>query len=287
MIKSSLCLLVLSQLLTSLAFAFPLPTWQTSRERSMVELPSTFGQGYDFEGIVALSNCSGSLIQLEGASDSDFGLILTNGHCYEGGFTRPGSYVFGVPSRRTFTLLNSAAKSVGRVTARVVVYSTMTNTDMTIYQLRETYSEIKTKFGIRPLTLSSQHPSQTTPMEVVSGYWLRGYSCEIEAFISQLREEDWFFSDSIRYTRPGCETIGGTSGSPIVAAGTKTVIGVNNTGNESGERCTMNNPCEIDQNGEVTSNKGYSYGQQTYWVYSCLNKSKEIDLTIPGCLLPH
>jgi V8-like Glu-specific endopeptidase len=287
MIKSSLSLLVLTCFLPVLSMAFPLPTLQMTENRANVQLPSTFGQDYDFEGIVALSNCSGSLFKLEGAPDSDFGLILTNGHCYEGGFSRPGSYVFGAPSRRTFTLLNSKASSVGRVTARVVVYSTMTNTDMTIYQLRETYSEILTKYGIRPLTLSSQHPSEATPMQVVSGYWLRGYSCQVEAFINQLREDEWSFSDSLRYSRPGCETIGGTSGSPIIAAGTKTIIGVNNTGNESGGKCTMNNPCEVDQNGQITYNKGYSYGQQTFWIYSCLNKSHELDLTVNGCLLPH
>ncbi len=245
------------------------------------------GQDYDFEGIVALSNCSGSLIQLEGAPDSDFALILTNGHCYEGGFSRPGTFVYGRPSQRNFSLLDSSANRVGRVTAQVVVYSTMTDTDMTIYRLRETYEQIKSKYGIRPLTLSSKRPQERTPMQVISGYWLRGYACSVETFVHQLREDAWTFSDSIRYSQPGCDTIGGTSGSPILATGTREVIGVNNTGNESGERCTMNNPCEVDEAGQVTFQKGTSYGQQTYWVYSCLNSSREIDLSIPGCLLPH
>jgi hypothetical protein len=49
----------------------------------------------------------------------------------------------------------------------------------------------------------------------------------------------------------------------------------------------MNNPCEIDQNGEVSFTKGFSYGQQTYWVYTCLTTTNEIDLAVAGCLLPH
>jgi hypothetical protein len=48
----------------------------------------------------------------------------------------------------------------------------------------------------------------------------------------------------------------------------------------------MNNPCEIDEKGNVTATRGFSYGQQTYWVYSCLNQYNELDLSVAGCLLP-
>jgi len=72
----------------------------------------------------------------------------------------------------------------------------------------------------------------------------------------------------------------------VIKAGTRTVIGVNNTINEDGETCTMNNPCEVDQNGNRSAHRGYGYGQETYWVYSCLNQYNEIDLSVAGCLLP-
>ncbi|MEN0059976.1 MAG: hypothetical protein AAGB31_14140, partial [Bdellovibrio sp.] len=109
----------------------------------------------------------------------------------------------------------------------------------------------------------------------------------VEAFVPQLKEAQWTMQHSIRYSRPGCEVIGGTSGSPVIRSGSRIVVGVNNTGNESGRNCTMNNPCEIDENGKMTAHKGYTYGQQTYWVYSCLNQYNEVDLQTPGCLLPH
>lgn len=64
-------------------------------------------------------------------------------------------------------------------------------------------------------------------------------------------------------------------------------MGVNNTGNESGLQCLMNNPCEIDDHGNVSAHEGYSYGQQTYTIYSCLNQYNEIDLNVPGCQLFH
>jgi hypothetical protein len=79
--------------------------------------------------------------------------------------------------------------------------------------------------------------------------------------------------------------IGGTSGSPIIARGTRTVIGINNTGNEDGLRCEENNPCEIDEKGNVFYQRGQNYGQQTYWIYSCLTPNFDIDLNKPGCLL--
>ncbi len=279
--KYALLLLVLA---SSSAFAFDFPINKLALES---KLPLTFTADYDFEGIVALSNCSGSLIQLEGVSDANNALILTNGHCLDGGFTNPGEFKYKQPSSRAFTLLNSTAGSAGRVTATQVVYSTMTKTDITIYKLRETYAEIKAKYGVRPMTLSSAHPELNSPIEVISGYWKRGYTCAIEAFIPQLMEAGWVMTDSMRYSRPGCETIGGTSGSPIVKLGTKIVIGINNTGNDDGENCTMNNPCEVDQDGKRTATKGYSYAQQTFQIYSCLTTTNEIDLAVEGCQLTH
>ncbi len=92
--------------------------------------------------------------------------------------------------------------------------------------------------------------------------------------------------DSIRYSKKGCEVYGGTSGSPVIAKGERVVVGVNNTGNESGKLCTNNNPCEIDVNGNKKVLKGRGYAQQTYWVYSCLNEEFDIDLSKQGCNLP-
>lgn len=258
-----------------------------NRLSPMTIFPSTFTTNYDFEGIVSLSNCSGSLIQLEGVSDANFAMVMTNGHCLEGGFSAPGAFVYKRPSSRSFTLLNSAAQSVGRVTATQVIYSTMTKTDLTIYKLAETYADIKAHYGIRPLILASAVPAETEAIEILSGYWKRGYACTIESTVNELREDGYIWKDSLRYARPGCDTIGGTSGSPITKAGTKIAIGINNTGNEDGEKCSMNNPCEVDFKGNITWTKGFSYGQQTYWVYSCLTAANEIDLAVPGCQLPH
>jgi V8-like Glu-specific endopeptidase len=261
--------------------AFPLP------RPGMSAPPREFTDEYNYEGIVQLDNCSGSFVRFENSQDTDRGLILTNGHCLEIGFPDPGEVISGRSSRRAFNLLQADGSRAGTVRADMIVYSTMTGTDMTLYRLRDTYAEIMAKYTVTPLTLSAQHPALESAIEVISGYWVTGFSCSVEAFVYQLREEDYLMTDSIRYSRPGCVVYGGTSGSPVIDTASRQVVGVNNTGNESGERCTMNNPCEIDQDGNVTYVKDYSYGQETYWLYSCLNATREIDLAQQGCLLPH
>ncbi|TDD47513.1 serine protease [Kribbella antibiotica] len=241
--------------------------------------------GGDFTGIAALSNCSGSLVRFASSVSTDPGLILTNGHCYEGGMPQPGVVLVDRSSTRSFTLLRPNSNNAGTVRANRVLYSTMTKTDVTLYRLTETYAAIQSRLGIPALTLSQSAPAAGAGMAVVSGYWKRIYTCSVQATIPELREAGWVMKSSIKYRQPGCETIGGTSGSPIVSTSTGEVIGVNNTGNEDGARCTLNNPCEVDANGNITVQKGAAYGQQTWWFYTCLSASRTIDLNKAGCLL--
>ncbi len=264
--------------------AFALPILQDRELRT--GLPSSFLENFDFSGIVALDNCSGSLVRFANSADTDQAMVLTNGHCVESGFPDEGTVIYGQQSSRTFDLLKSDASVAGTLTATQIIYSTMTDTDLTLYRLQQTYAQIMTQYGIRPLELASTHPAPGAAIDVLSGYWKRGYSCAIDGFVNALHEDQWIWKDSIRYTSTGCNTVGGTSGSPVLAAGTRLVIGVNNTGSESGEKCTLNNPCEVDASGNITYQKGLSYGEETYWLYSCLNANHEIDLKVAGCLLP-
>ncbi len=264
----------------STASALPLP-------RGIEVMPESFTQDYDFEGIVKLNNCSGSFVRFETSKDTDAALVMTNGHCLELGMPNPGKVITKRQSKRAFRLMNSSGEVKATINATEIVYSTMTKTDITIYKLGKTYADILNNYNIRPFTLAKDRPTKNISIDIVSGYWDRGYRCAIEDFAFQLKEDMWTFEDSIRYSRPGCETIGGTSGSPIIQTGTRDIVGINNTGNEDGDKCTMNNPCEIDANGNVVFEKGLSYGQQTYWIYSCLDNQNNIDLTITGCQLAH
>ncbi|WP_176736765.1 trypsin-like peptidase domain-containing protein [Oligoflexus tunisiensis] len=243
-----------------------------------------FAAAYDFEGIVALSNCSGSLVRFEDSLDSDQAMVLSNGHCVS--MIQPGKVINNQSASRSFDVLSSTGSRLGRVTATKLLYATMTKTDMSLYLLKETYQEILNKYETQALTLASGEPSVGTDIEVISGYWKRGYSCQVEAIVDTLKEGNWTFSRSVRYSRPGCEVIGGTSGSPVIEKGSRMVLAVNNTINESGRECTVNNPCEVDKDGNITYQKGVGYAQQTHWIYSCRDADRNVDLTVPGCQLP-
>lgn len=261
----------------------PFDALKVNREVNLDELAN-----YDFEGIVKLSNCSGSLVRLSGQPDTAKALVLTNGHCFSsgpfGGMLKPGEVISNKASNRTMKVYDKNMK-LFPITATKVVFAAMTDTDMAIYELNQTYSEIRAKFKINPFELDTVRPMVGTNIDIVSGYWDRGYTCAIDAFVFQLKEGEWLMKDSIRYT-DGCNTVGGTSGSPIIAKGTRTVIAVNNTANEDGRRCTVNNPCEVSEEGTVTVLKNKKYGQQTYNLYSCLTPDFQVDLNAPGCVLP-
>ncbi len=239
----------------------------------------------DYTGIVALSNCSGSVVRPAAASLNDPALVLSNGHCVK--FMAAGEVIVNQSSSRTFSLLNAAGTgTLGTLRATSLAYATMTGTDVSLYRLNQTYAQIQQQFGSRALDLSATHPVAATDIKVVSGYWRRIYSCRIDAFVHTLRESNWTWRDSIRYTSSSaCQTIGGTSGSPIVDVATGRVVGVNNTANESGGRCTLNNPCEVSQSGAITVRPGARYGQQTFQINACIGAGNTINLTAPGCTL--
>jgi len=241
----------------------------------------------NFEGIIALNNCSGSLVRFATSSDDDKAMVLTNGHCIGGGFLNPGEVRVNKPVSRSFQVLRASdGQTIGTLSAETVLYATMTRTDITLYRVKQTYKQILASMGIHAITLADRPLTDGEKIEIISGFWHTGYDCMAEKTIPTLREGDYTFNESVRYSRPGCETIHGTSGSPVLLAATREVIAINNTGNDDGQKCTLNNPCEVDAQGNIFYQKGYSYAQQTYWLYTCLNANRQLDLAMPGCLLP-
>ncbi|MBP5937242.1 S1 family peptidase [Streptomyces acidiscabies] len=236
-------------------------------------------------GTVALSNCSGSVIRFPNSLDTDPALVMSNGHCLTSGFLDPGEVVVNQASSRTFGLLNSAGTQVATLRASKIAYATMTDTDVSIYQLTSTYATIRNNYGIAPLTVQNTHPTVGTAITVASGYWKRLYSCNVDGFVYRLKEGDWTWKDSLRYTS-ACQTIGGTSGSPVVDQATGNVVAVNNTGNEDGAQCTVNNPCEVTESGTVTVRKGINYAQETYQIPACFTTGNQLNLNASGCILP-
>jgi len=233
---------------------------------------------------ISLSNCSASLVRFPTSVSSDRAMMLTNGHCYEGGFINAGVVLQNRTSSRSGTLLNSSGRALTTVRADRVIYATMTGTDVTLYRLTSTFATLSNNYGATALTISSTHPAAGSSVSIPSSYWKEIWNCQVSSFVPTLREDQWTWHDSLRYD-PDCDTIHGTSGSPIVSASTGQIVGINNTGNDDGEMCTLDNPCEVDSDGTTHAYQGQSYGEETYWFTTCVNASRTIDLTVPGCLL--
>jgi hypothetical protein len=236
---------------------------------------------------IALDDCSASLVRYPSSLGSDRALMLTAGHCWEGTMPAAGQVLQNLSSSRSGTLLNASGSSIGSVRADKLLYATMTSTDIAVYELTETFAAITSRTGAAPLTISASHPTSTEAVSIPSGYWNRIWSCRLNGFAATVREDQWTWHDSLRYdTAGGCEIIGGSSGSPVEDTATGAVIGVNNTINDNGQMCTLDNPCEVASDGTTTATQGQGYGQELYWVTTCLNSANAIDLSVSGCLLP-
>ena len=74
-------------------------------------------QSVTLASTIALSNCSASLVRFPNSADTDQAMMLTNGHCYEGGFLSAGEVLVNEASSRPGTLLDASGDSVGSVRA--------------------------------------------------------------------------------------------------------------------------------------------------------------------------
>src|SRR5689334_13739964 len=164
---------------------------------------------------ITLSNCSASLVRYPTSVSTDRAMMLTNGHCYEGGLIPAGTVLQNRSSSRSGTLLSSSGSSLGTVRADRILYATMTGTDVTLYRLTSTFATLQSTYGATALTISSSHPAAGASINIPSSYWKRIWNCKIDGFVGALREDQWTWRDSIRYD-VNCDTIHGTSGSPIV-----------------------------------------------------------------------
>jgi trypsin-like peptidase len=237
----------------------------------------------NFSGTVALSNCSGSIVRWKSSQPTDQAMMLSNGHCYD--FMGSHQVVVNQPSVRSVDLLNADGSVAGTVQTVTLLYATMWRTDVSLYQLSQSYQTLQSTYGVPALTVADTKPSpKVQPIEVLSGYWRLAYDCNLNGFAYRLHEDVWTWNNSLRYEDGKCQVIGGTSGSPVLDAN-RTMIGINNTINEDGGRCTFDNPCEENRQGKISVHIHRGYGQETWVFYTCLD-GITLDLNKAGCMLP-
>lgn len=228
-------------------------------------------------GIVALPGCSGSVVRFSNDSKAK-AVVLTNGHCID--LIKPGVFLENVKYERNLKFYTGDNREI-RVSSIRILYATMTGTDIALLETQATYEDLARQ-NIQPLLISPEFAPQGTPIVMVSGLFKTVARCKVDGFAFQLKEADWMWKNSYRYA--GCDAVHGTSGSPLISEKTGQIIGINNTGNDDGGRCTLNNPCEIDEQGKVTVIQGMNYGQHTNIILSCV-KAGQLDLKTKSCAL--
>ena len=239
----------------------------------------------DFEGIVKLSNCSGSLVAFKGAPKTNKAIVMTNGHCLP--ITGPRQVIIDKPTKAGAHVgLFDANKKLNKLPLSRILYATMDSTDVTFYEATMTYEEIEKNFNTEAFTLNDEIVRLGTNIEVVSGYWEISTICEAEGIAPILREDVYVWRNAIRYSS-ACMTKGGYSGSPVIEVNTRTVVGLHNTGNNGKLDCSDMNPCEQDESGTLIFRElNRRYAQQVFQFYGCLNEKYEIDVTVRGCSVP-
>lgn len=261
----------------------PAPTTAPAAAAAAAAAAPTLEGDPDFSGIVRLSNCSGSIVRWASSKASDPAMMLTNGHCRK--TYAVGEVEVDVPLVRTVTLLNPDGTDLANVSTTTLLYGTMTKTDVALYQLELTYGQLRSRYDVPALTISSMRAAVHQRVVVISGYWRKAYRCHLNGFVYRLEEGGYTWNNSLRYREGGCNVIHGTSGSPVLDTETRAVVGIHNTTNDDGEQCTLDNPCEVDRHGHVTVRQGRHYGEQTWWFTTCLSPNRQLDLDRSGCLL--
>ncbi|WP_062429882.1 trypsin-like serine protease [Herbidospora daliensis] len=232
-------------------------------------------------GSVNLGECVGSVVRTAASRPGDPALLLTNGHCVEGERPAPGRALVDRPADRLVPIADRHGYPKVTAHAKRLVYATMTGTDIALYRLDRTYAQLAAK-GAKVFRLTSTPVRAGDRLSLA--YTTRRMKCTAEAVVGQLREGGYRQRNAIRYaTAEDCAPGHGTSGSALLAG--DTVVGVHNTHNESGARCTDDNPCEVGPHGTVTSVQGRSYGQQVYPITACLTTGSRLDLSRRGCTL--
>ena len=238
---------------------------------------------YDFNGVAKLSNCSGALFRFKSSVGEDKALVLTNGHCVKlnSKLIAPGFYVSNIITQRKISLFDSNYETRSFQASRLV-FATLSISDLAIYELNKTYTELE-NLGIDSFLLNDTATLMGIAIDIPSGKWKKGFRCSTEAEVKVLKEGKWLFQSSIRYSDSGCNIFGGTSGAPVIASGTREIVAINNTYNSGQNNCSINNPCEL-KGEEFVSFPKRGYAQQTYLLYGCFDLNNKFNIDNKDCI---
>lgn len=245
--------------------------------------------------------CSGALFKMEGMTLDQKALILTAGHCSDlGSFkgpegsshadqTFPGAGEVLIDQRRVGHVdIRDAAGKFHRHQFSRIILATMTGVDVAVIELDETYRAILGgQKNIEIYDLSPTAPWPGTPVRVEAARWNVDFACQIENLVPVLKEDPWTWTNAIRFRfSPDCTFYGGVSGSPVLDQHNR-IVGVANSGSDTGTPCGFESPCEIYGRGApMVAPVGQSYGTPTDGLNDCYSPARRtFDFKLPMCRL--
>jgi len=160
--------------------------------------------------------CSGTLVTFEGRAANRKALVLTAGHCIgigsvEFGAKAPGAgEVFKNFKQDNIFTVNTPRPELRKacVGSSELVYATLTEIDVAVYELSETYQELEKRTGAVPLIVSRD--SRVVPglkLRAPSGLHENEQACTLAADVAKVKEFDWTWGPLMRLA--GCTFIGG------------------------------------------------------------------------------
>lgn len=237
-----------------------------------------------FTGTARLPGCSGTVVRWAAAQDGDPAVVITNGHCVRAPYLGAREVLVDQRQFKRIELLEDHGTVAMTVRGVRLRYASMYRTDLAVYELRESYADLAAG-GVTPLVLATRGPSRGDRIRIPSGYWLEQRACTTTGIAYRVHEREWDWWRSIRLPAlDGCAIRGGYSGSPIVSRSTGEVVGIANTGYVGGRRC-IDSACEEDRRGVVRTVRDMNYGQQTWWLHTCIGADRRFDLDVAGCRL--
>jgi hypothetical protein len=232
------------------------------------------------EGAVELYGCVGSVVRTPASRPKDPALMLTNGHCVQGQRPAPGTALVDQPTDREVPIADRQGYPQATARANRLVYATMTGTDIALYRIDKTYTQLAAQ-GAKVFQLTTK-PRNTSTVDVLTSPYRQ--TCKVEAVVPHVREGGYQQDNSLRYAEADDCWLGpGNSGGALLDG--DTVVGIHNTTNRDGQRCTEDNPCEVGRDGRITIRKGRSYAQQVNDIPACLTPYAQLSLS--GCKLTH
>jgi hypothetical protein len=213
--------------------------------------------------------------------DDQAALLLTNGHCATNASIEADDALVNVPYRRGVILLYFGADAGEAVVPSRVLYATHTGTDLALIELEETYLDLIKK-GAKVYDVADVDAKPGTDVQLVSGFSKEKNLCAISHVVPKLVEDVWTTSSAYAMKDP-CPIAGGWSGTPMIDPTTLKIVGILNSTNVGGALCTLDNPCEVDEQGNRLAFAGRTYGQRTSMLIDCFTDDGMLDLSRPRC----